>query len=432
MSAQRYVSEIYKLGLCTQCGTCLAVCPYENIQFFRNENGDCTPRIIDEGNCKNCKLCYKLCPGISVDFDYLNAYIFGVPPSDGVLGNYINFYVGFSSSEDIRKKGSSGGVTTALLIHALKSKIINGAVVTRMNRENPLEPEVLIAKEEEEILSASQSKYFPVPVNVKLRELLAKGGKYAIVGLPCHIHGVRKAELLNKRLQKKIALRVGLFCGYNMRFLATLFLLRKLGVRNLSLVSEMRYREGGWPGGFFVKLKNGRKIFLPKSEYSYLNYLFPPIRCTLCPDQTNELADISIGDPWNIGLEGGWSSIITRTDVGEKILREAVKNDLIVTKRVTRTSVMKAQKAMLVYKKRGVHARMNLKRIFFGGSTPSFNNKHLMNRCNFSDYLGGIILYSNIKLMNRNFVRTLVRCSPPYLLRLYEAFISSLLSKGRV
>ncbi|GEM_PF-4256216 len=42
--------------LCTGCGVCLEVCPF---QAIRMEEGKA---VIDKELCKNCKICVRVCP----------------------------------------------------------------------------------------------------------------------------------------------------------------------------------------------------------------------------------------------------------------------------------------------------------------------------------------------------------------------------------
>src|SRR4030043_382689 len=115
------------------------------------------------------------------------------------------------NDEEIRRGSSSGGIVTQLLVYALEKGIIDGALVVRMKKDKPLEPEPFIARSREEIISASKSKYCPVAANVVLKAILSEKGRVAVVGLPCHINGIRKAESALPELKKKIVLHVGLF-----------------------------------------------------------------------------------------------------------------------------------------------------------------------------------------------------------------------------
>ena len=109
-----------------------------------------------------------------------------------------------------------------VLISALEKNLIDGALVTRMKKDNPLESEAFIARTKEEIISASKSKYCPVAANISLKQILKEEGRFAVVGLPCHLHGIRKAEKINKALGKKIVFHFGLLCSHMVNFIGTM------------------------------------------------------------------------------------------------------------------------------------------------------------------------------------------------------------------
>jgi coenzyme F420 hydrogenase subunit beta len=137
--------------------------------------------------------------------------------------------------ENIRMAASSGGMVTSLLVFLLKSGTIDGAIVTKMSEADPLLPNVFLATTEEQIIAAAQSKYCPVPVNMAIKQVIDKNLKIAVVGLPCHIQGLRKLELQNPKLKEKFILHLGLFCGHNTSFLGTEFVLEKMGIKHCEI-----------------------------------------------------------------------------------------------------------------------------------------------------------------------------------------------------
>ncbi|MEA3253893.1 MAG: coenzyme F420 hydrogenase/dehydrogenase beta subunit N-terminal domain-containing protein, partial [Chloroflexota bacterium] len=299
MSKGKTIKEITDRSLCTGCGTCVALCPSSAIKLIKdNSRGLYLPSIDDEA-CNQCGICLDVCPGHSVDFRELNKDVFGKEPEDILLGNYLGCYIGHATDYEIRYNSASGGLVTALLIFALEEGMIDGALATRMKRDNPLEPEPFIARTKEEIISAAKSKYCPVPANITLREILARDGKYAVVGLPCHIQAVRKAEGINGRLKERIGLHFGLVCNHMPTFLATEYLLRKVGVSK-GQVSKINYRGEGWPGQMTIALKSGVTKLVPFFSKLYWGIayqdFFYPTRCTMCVDKICELADISFMD----------------------------------------------------------------------------------------------------------------------------------------
>ena len=199
------ISGIIKNDLCTGCGICIPICPILAIKLDIDRYRGIYVPEISEKKCNNCYTCMRVCPGYKVNFNQLNTELFHKKPKNPLIGNYQNCYTGHCNNLDIRNESSSGGIITQYLIFALEQKIINGVLVTRMKNDRPWEPEPFIARTKSEIIEASKSKYCPVPANIAINEILKskKDEKFAVVGLSCHIQGLRKAEQINKKLKDK-------------------------------------------------------------------------------------------------------------------------------------------------------------------------------------------------------------------------------------
>jgi len=415
--------QIRNSRLCTGCGTCAGVCPTEAIKIHVSE-GVCVPEIEEE-KCINCGLCVKSCPGYSVDFEHLNSQIFGRQPDDRSLGNYLKCYIGYSNDIDIRYNTASGGIASQLLISALERGIIDGALVVRMKSDRPLETEAFIARTRDEILQASKSKYCPVASNEALKQILNENGKFAVVGLPCHIHGIRKAEEFNKKLKERIVLHIGLMCSHIVNSVGTELILEKLGI-DKTCVKTISYRSKGWPGGMTVTLKNGSNSFIPLfgtwgSYWSvFSSYFFTPIRCIMCPDHTAELSDISLGDAWLPELRCdkiGRSVIVTRTKIAEDILSLMSSTKAISVMAVDPTKVKQSQKLLLKFKKDFFGTRLALLR-HFGKQTPKFNIQ-IDPVWSPVTFLKAFYPYLNILLSSNKHVKSLLKYVPFPLFRLY-------------
>lgn len=407
--ANKTIEEVVKNDLCTGCGTCVTLCPNSAIYLIKdNSKGVYIPKLNEE-KCNQCGTCFDVCPGHSVDYKQLNLAMFDKESENILIGNYINCYTGHAANQDIRYNSASGGLVTALLIFALEEGIIDGALVTKMNDTNPLEPEVFIARTKEEIISASKSKYCPVPANIGLKEILSEDGKFAVVGLPCHINGIRNAETINNKLKEKIILHIGIFCGRSINFLGTEFLLHQMNIKKED-VKKIDYRGEGWPGKMLIKLKNGEERFV-----SYLKYwdngfglYFPPTRCTLCCDGTCELSDISFGDTWLPEFRNekiGESIIISRTKLGEEIIENAKSKRKIELIEIKDDKVVKSQERMLYTKKSDLKARISIFKIF-GKKTPNYNIKLLKPES--TAYLNAISLYLQLCISSKRCLWSLI------------------------
>lgn len=414
-------------NLCTGCGTCVGVCPNKALKMEMTHEGRYIPKIVGN-NCQECYLCTKVCPSGNENFKELNQFIFNRIPDNKLIGNFINCYIGYSTNSTIRWSATSGGLITSLLLILLKKQLIDGALLTRINKDNPLKAEPFIARTEEEILSAMGSKYVPVPLNQLLNQILSEDGKFAVVGLPCHIHGIRRAELGKKELRDKVIYHFGIVCSHTVSFLGVEYILNKMGIAS-NEIAELKYRGDGWPSGIKVLLKDGQQKFLPNQGSLWSEifgaYFFVPFCCTLCHDDLNEYADISFADAWLTKIvkkdKKGTSIAITRTQKGEKLIEDAVLNEGVKIATLSVEDLIKSQLWPLLFKKRNIKVRLRLLKIFgktipktLKENTDTFLNTSLL------DYIAAPIPYINRFISKNKLLKHILEHIPLKLLTFYR------------
>jgi coenzyme F420 hydrogenase subunit beta len=405
---KKTIEEVLNAGLCNGCGTCVGLCP--NSAIYMSKAKERYIPKLNRNECNQCGICFDVCPGHSVNFRKLNSMIFGKEQKDILMGNYINCYVGHATDLN----STSGGIITSLLIFAIEEGIIDGALVTKMNDARPLEPEVFIARTKDEIISASKSKYCPVAANTVLKNILRENGRFAIVGLPCHIQGIRKAEMVNKKLAKKIVLHLGLVCNHTPTFSATAYLLQKMKLRKEE-VKKIDYRGEGWPGGMSIILANGKKNFVDQFDPFYWGYVFNsyffPTRCILCNDKMCELSDISFGDAWHLSNSKiGESIIVSRREIGEELLEKATMKKEIEIKKVSSKQIVESQGLDLV--KRRHKARILIFKKL-GKRVPVCNQEVLESKT--SDYVKALSLYLRNYVSSKPHLWNLINIYPSLL-----------------
>jgi coenzyme F420 hydrogenase subunit beta len=317
-----------------------------------------------------------------------------------------------------------------LLIFALEEGIVDGVLVVRMKKDKPLEPEPFIARTREQVIWASKSKYCPVPANVALKEIMSKRGKFAVVGLPCHIQGIRKAEALDKKIREKIRLHLGLFCSHTINFNGTEVLLHKFGV-DKRIVRKLDYRGNGWPGNLSITLSNGQTLRGKQNDYRkewwnplFSPFFFTPLRCMLCSDQTNELADLSFGDAWLKEIlkkdKMGTSVVISRSKAGEEILKRAELKGKITLNKISCEKVIESQWNPLFFKKVGLSSRMYILRSF-GRVMPKYCGvKQNVNR---SMHIVSLLQLFDAFFSNRKIGLFALKYTPFQVLRAWSAFL---------
>lgn len=360
-------------NLCTACGTCCGICPENAISMVIDKSKQYFVPQVDGARCDNCGLCLKTCPGYEIDFKSLNNSVFGTNQPDLMMGSFINCYTGYSCDEKLRYNSASGGLITTLLCNALENNLIQGALVTRMSKVNPLIPEVFLARDMAGIAEAAKSKYCPVPANIIIEEVLKSPGKYAVVGLPCHIHGIRKAEMYLPKLRDKIFMHIGLICGHTPSFYATEYIIKKYGVPQKDIV-KIDYRGEGWPGCMTIQLRSNELIKIPYGEVAEIfGRFFYSYRCLLCYDQMNELADIAFGDAWLAKFDHdnlGTSIIISRTRKADDLLKHMFSDGIINIHEIPSRQILASQNN--VFKKKCAQICISLMK-YSGEKYPMYN-----------------------------------------------------------
>lgn len=340
---------------------------------------------IDATRCNECGLCGEVCPGASVDMPALTRAFVEDPASTHTVdyvGSYRRLVVGWAADEGVRFAGSSGGATTALLQGGLVEGLVDGAVVTGLRPGFPLETVSTIARDPAAVRLGMGSKYNISMPNRELETMLQVPGRYAIVALPCQVHGLRKAQLSLPSLRERIVLIVGLFCSMANVPRATVIALHRAGMQPGDAV-HVSYRGNGWPGGLEARDHRGQVRSVSYPDYCdrwFLAALRP--RCLICPDGTSELADISIGDAW---LEryvspptAGASFIIARTRRGAEFM-DRLTPRWVVRDDATADELLLAQAESRQICRPGMRGRYRLRRLL-RRPVPAFGSIDLQAR----------------------------------------------------
>jgi coenzyme F420 hydrogenase subunit beta len=182
-----------------------------------------------------------------------------------------------------------------------------------------------------------------------------------------------------------------------------------------------------------IETKDGLSFSLPlvASWNAYWpvfsSFFFTPLRCTMCPDQTAELADISLGDAWLPELKSekrGASIVISRTSRGKNLLDDAISAKAISLASVDIGKVRQSQFTNLKFKKDDLGYRLRFLRLM-GRKTPVFNPS-IKSTLKLASALRALYIYVNIKASSKKLFRRLLSRVPLPLIRLYYGVYKAL------
>jgi coenzyme F420 hydrogenase subunit beta len=296
--------RIIDTGLCNRCGGCQASCPVNAISFTRTG-------LELAGECISCGNCTVVCPGGEIDLSFHEKRLFGSQRSSTFgrkLGIYIRKEYLKAGEDKVFRSGYFGGKVSALLIHALEKELIDAALLTDWSGTDELSiGRGVIARNREEVLSASSSKYVFSPVLNLLKDVRDDTGigSAALVGLPCHIHAFRKMEIHEgtRPLTEKIRYVISLNCGTtNLTEEKWRMIIEEFtGISEKDISRFSARKISGTVIRFKVQTKLGYKLERDIKMSRYMARLatigaWP--RCMMCPDYSGELSDISFGAPY--------------------------------------------------------------------------------------------------------------------------------------
>ena len=326
--------EILDQDMCTRCGACVAVCKPGFLEM--GDDGLPVPLMAPESMpCDTCSLCLDVCPGKDTATPRSEMRIFGRTRTNDErwTGIYRQSLVLTSNNPRVLSGAAAGGAGTTLMLTALRSGLADAVIVVGRDPNRPWVPQAIITNSEDDVIRCGQTSYCLTPNLQLLRDPRFK--RIALIGVPCEIQAVRKMQNIDPmpEVAAKVVLAVEIACASSTKRAGTEFLItEKLGVR-LEDVAEMRYREGEYPGMFTVKTRDGGRHTLPFSECVDEFKRFKTHRCLACGDWWSGIADVSIsdGDPniYATSQSGAkpprHSTLMTRTEAGEKIVKAAVE-----------------------------------------------------------------------------------------------------------
>ncbi len=297
------MKEIVRTGICTECGTCAAVCNVLEWDHVLSQ-----PKLV--GKCTGCGICYNQCPRTITD------------PIE-LMGEFRTGYVAHTNIPEIIG-GQDGGTVVSLLCYLFDEHLIDAAIVTVKNPDKPWYPIAKIITSKKEAIESAGSIYaHSQTVEALMDAIRSDYRSIAFVGTPCNINAVDK--MMNsphgmlKYFMRANVLKIGLFCmdSFSPETLYAKF--EKDGL-DLTKIVKMDINKGK----FHLYEDSNREAI--KSYTIASLHKYKSSSCNFCIDLTSENADISIG---SVGSGPKKNTVFSRTGIGTEIIEDAAKKGYI-------------------------------------------------------------------------------------------------------
>jgi coenzyme F420 hydrogenase subunit beta len=312
-------ARVQDAGLCTGCGACVNLCPY---QVFHHD------RTIILNHCDiESGRCWAFCPRTPADLETMRRII-----SDGSdympeIGPVRAFYIVRAKNARLRSRSQHGGTVSALMRLALQEGIIDAAVVAQGGERFLQEP--VTVQRPGDVQKRAKSRFIVSPTVAEFnRTARGEAQKIGVVATPCQAFALAKMRLKPELKSgdnpvDKLKFVIGLFCGYTLSWAGFAALLQ-----NKIQLDEIVGMEVPPGEGVLEVYTHSGVIKFPMEEVE------PLMRdaCRYCIDTTAEYADLSIGSArfsakWEEVRT--WNQVIVRSRVGEELLGIAKKKRIL-------------------------------------------------------------------------------------------------------
>ena len=322
MTSARTIDDVVTRGLCVGCGLCESLAGADRLKLSLNAEGFLRPKKLVPIDPATERHVLALCPGNVQRMDAAPV------PTDTIWGPLAGLFEGYCRDDEIRFKGSSGGVTTAIAWHLIKSGRAKAALEISADRAHPMHAMTRVAADRTDLIEGTGSWYGPAAPLRRLHAMLDAGEPFVVIGKPCDIAGVRNLARTDPRVDQLVVCTLSFLCAGLSSHAVAHNVIGGHGVTEAE-VKRLRFRGHGCPGPTHIETHDGR-VFQQSYDDTWSSTLNQEIqfRCKICPDSTGEQADIVCADAWDNddgyahGEKDGRGAILARTARGLAILRQ--------------------------------------------------------------------------------------------------------------
>jgi coenzyme F420 hydrogenase subunit beta len=314
LSSQEILKKnVLNTDLCTGCGACVNLCPYQVIYHDRTvQLHRCD---LHDGKCRD------FCPRSEIDLGLLQSSLYDPVDLTPEIGAVKGYYLSRATDPRLTEIAQHGGTVTALMELALTEGLIDSAVVSAGNQRH--EQSGYNAKDKTSLRKSAGSKFTVSPTVAAFNQIAAENiGNVGVVATPCQALALAKMKSKSGKDNSgnidKLKIVIGLYCGWT---------LSQEKFEVLLLQNNINPDIPAGKKALVLKTGSGEKLISFDHVESCIREA-----CRYCIDSTAEFADISVGSA-RFGNEWeemrGWNQMIVRTARGRKLVDLALHRGIL-------------------------------------------------------------------------------------------------------
>jgi coenzyme F420 hydrogenase subunit beta len=338
LSSQKSLKKgVLEEELCTGCGACVGLCPYQVIYHGRTVQ-------LHYCDIKDGK-CYAFCPRTPTDLNALRELLFNSDDLTPEIGAVKSYFFSRTADSGLRESTQHGGTVTALMELALASGFIDSAIVS--SRNQGFLPKGTVVNEKAALRNNAGSKFTVSPTVATFNQSVNdKSRKIGVVATPCQALALAKMKTHPQKDESgkinQLQLVIGLYCGWT---LSAEKFTKLLAQKNIELNSLKGMDIPAGKNILELYTNNGTQIVPFDDAQACVREA-----CHYCLDSTAEYADISVGsarfgNDWEEMRR--WNQLIVRTAKGKELVELAVKSGALEIREAPVESLQELKKAAI-------------------------------------------------------------------------------------
>lgn len=369
-SQAKLKKDVLEQSLCTGCGACVGLCPYQVVYSDRTvQLFDCD---LQDGKC------YAFCPRTPAEYQQIRESLFNVDELTPEIGVVKGYFLSRAADPQLREKVQHGGTVTALMELAMAEGLISSAIVS--SRHEELEQEGRLIESESQLRDYAKSRFTVSPTVAAFNRLPdGNTSKVGVVATPCQALALAKmktAKISGYTRAESIGLVIGLFCGWTLSM-----------ERFQTLLKQYHLFPDAITG---MDIPAGKNILELQTLQSRADVPMSEVdacvrtACRYCMDSTAEFADLSVGAARYGGdcdQMRGWNQIIVRSASGKDLIDLAQKRGVLEVREAPAAALQQLKNAAAEKKRKAlkniVEKSRSVKKLLYLNSDDPVVKKYL-------------------------------------------------------